>query len=197
VAPRLLEDVYNAADAVVVGGLLITLLKHSDRVQSASLAQLVNVIAPIMSEPGGSAWRQTIFHPFAITSRLASGDVLRVLVDTPTVTTQMHGEVPALDAVATYDAAQDRGAVFLVNRSVSDEHTVTIDVGGLVPDGSAPQVLEAFLVHEDDPYARNTLQDQDRVVPQSLKTTVEEDGDLTVTVPPVSWAAIAFTRRTP
>ncbi len=68
-APRLLEDVYTVADAVVVGNLLMTLLKHSDRVTSASLAQLVNVIAPIMTEPGGPAWRQTTFFPFSITSR--------------------------------------------------------------------------------------------------------------------------------
>ena len=62
-APRQLEDVYTVADAVVVGNLLMTLLKRSDRVTSASLAQLVNVIAPIMTEPGGPAWRQTTFHP--------------------------------------------------------------------------------------------------------------------------------------
>ena len=67
-APRLLEDVYSLADAVVVGDLLITLLQHADRVRAASLAQLVNVIAPIMTEPGGAAWRQTTFYPFALTA---------------------------------------------------------------------------------------------------------------------------------
>ena len=64
VAPRLLEDSYSVLDAVVVGSLLISLLKHADRVTSACLAQLVNVIAPIMTEPRGDAWRQTIFFPF-------------------------------------------------------------------------------------------------------------------------------------
>ncbi|MDQ4138551.1 MAG: alpha-L-arabinofuranosidase, partial [Actinomycetota bacterium] len=79
-APRLLEDVYSVADAVVLGNLLITLLANSDRVTSASLAQLVNVIAPIMTEPGGAAWRQTTFFPFATTSRLAKGVVLKPVV---------------------------------------------------------------------------------------------------------------------
>ncbi len=69
VAPRVIEDEYNVADAVVVGNLLISLLRHSDRVTAACQAQLVNVIAPIRTEPGGPAWRQTIFHPFALTSR--------------------------------------------------------------------------------------------------------------------------------
>ena len=73
VAPVLLEDRYNVADAVVVGNLLISLLRHTDRVHSASLAQLVNVIAPIMTEPGGRSWKQTIFHPFAQASRYARG----------------------------------------------------------------------------------------------------------------------------
>ena len=77
VAPRLLEDAYSVADAVVFGNLMISLLKHADRVTSASLAQLVNVIAPIMTEPGGPAWQQTTFFPFATTSRLAVGHVAR------------------------------------------------------------------------------------------------------------------------
>ena len=72
------------ADAVVFGNLMISLLKHADRVTSASLAQLVNVIAPIMTEPGGPAWRQTTFFPFAITSRLAQGEALELKLDAPT-----------------------------------------------------------------------------------------------------------------
>jgi len=79
-APRQLEDAYSVADAVVLGNLLITLLKNSDRVTSASLAQLVNVIAPIMTEPGGEAWRQTTFFPFSVTSRLAEGVVVRPVI---------------------------------------------------------------------------------------------------------------------
>ncbi len=104
VAPRLLEDVYSLADAVVVGNLLISLLRHADRVTSASLAQLVNVIAPIMTEPGGGAWRQTTFFPFAITSRLAQGDALQLALEVPSYATQQYGEVPLVDAVATHDA---------------------------------------------------------------------------------------------
>ncbi len=116
-APRLLEDVYTVADAVVVGNLLMTLLKHSDRVTSASLAQLVNVIAPIMTEPGGPAWRQTTFFPFSITSRLASGEVIRPVIEAPTYHTARHGEAPVIDAVATAD--DGRAAVFLVNRDLT------------------------------------------------------------------------------
>ena len=93
-------------DAVVFGNLLISLLKHADRVTSASLAQLVNVIAPIMTEPGGPAWRQTTFFPFALTSRLARGSALELKLDVATPTRRAaYGEVPLVDAVATHDAA--------------------------------------------------------------------------------------------
>ncbi len=81
----------------------MTLLRRSDRVTSASLAQLVNVIAPIMTEPGGPAWRQTTFHPFSITSRLASGEVIRPVIEAPTYETARHGEASVIDAVATAD----------------------------------------------------------------------------------------------
>ena len=65
VAPPILEEIYNMEDALAFGGCCISLLNHADRVTAACLAQLVNVIAPIMTETGGPAWRQTIFHPFA------------------------------------------------------------------------------------------------------------------------------------
>ena len=90
--PALIEDVYTLADAVVVGTLLITLLRHADRVHIACLAQLANAIAPIMTEPGGAAWRQTIFYPFALTAAYArDGMVLRVEPESPTIETARYG----------------------------------------------------------------------------------------------------------
>jgi alpha-N-arabinofuranosidase len=185
-APRQLEDVYSVADAVVVGNLLMTLLKRSDRVTSASLAQLVNVIAPIVTEPGGPAWRQTTFYPFSITSRLASGEVIRPVIEAPTYTTARHGEAAVVDAVATVD--EDRAAVFLVNRDVAQPAQVTIDVRSL---GSS-RVVEAITLADSDVYAKNTLGEQDRVTPDVNKSAALADGVLTVELPPVSWTAIAL-----
>ncbi|MFP3670429.1 alpha-L-arabinofuranosidase C-terminal domain-containing protein, partial [Priestia sp. SIMBA_032] len=91
----------TVSDAVVFGSLLITLLKHADRVKSASLAQLVNVIAPIMTEPGGPAWKQTTFFPFAATAAHGRGTALRVHVASATYDTERFGAVPLVDAVAT------------------------------------------------------------------------------------------------
>jgi alpha-N-arabinofuranosidase len=113
-APRLIEETYDFADAVVVGSLLISLLRHSDRVAAACLAQLVNAIAPIRTEPGGPAWRQTIFYPFAQASRFACGQVLRAALAAPTYETARFGEVPVVDAVATHDPDTDDLTVFAV-----------------------------------------------------------------------------------
>ncbi|MGX5695536.1 arabinosylfuranosidase ArfA [Agromyces soli] len=188
VAPRLLEDVYSVADAVVFGNLLISLLKHADRVTSASLAQLVNVIAPIMTEPGGIAWRQTTFFPFSITSRLAQGDALALKLEVPTYETKAYGTVPLVDAVATHDAATGRSAVFLVNRSVSEPVTLTVDIASL----GEVSLLESHTLSDDDVYAKNTLADPERVAPRANDSVRIEGGSLTVTLPPVSWTALSL-----
>ncbi|WP_433796136.1 alpha-N-arabinofuranosidase [Actinoplanes sp. CA-252034] len=185
VAPRLLEDVYTVADAVTVGGLLITLLNHADRVTSASLAQLVNVIAPIMTEPGGPAWRQTTFFPFSLTSASAGGTSLAVHLDADTVTTSRYGEVPAVAAAATVD---DHGTIrlFLQNRDVTAPATVTVDLNGFPAHSSAT----ATGIWDDDPYAANTRDEPDRVRPRANETVAISGNVVTITLPPVSWTAL-------
>jgi alpha-N-arabinofuranosidase len=186
VAPRLLEDVYSVADAVVFGNLLISLLKHADRVTSASLAQLVNVIAPIMTEPGGPAWKQTTFFPFATTSRLATGTALEVKLEAPEYDTAVYGTVPLIDAVATHDAETGRTAVFLVNRSQTEEATVTIDIATL----GAVSVLSAQTLADSDIGAKNTLAEPERVGLADNASAAVAGGTVTVTLPAVSWTAI-------
>ncbi|WP_426519422.1 alpha-N-arabinofuranosidase [Diaminobutyricibacter sp. McL0618] len=190
VAPRLLEDSYSVADAVVFGSLLISLLKHADRVTSASLAQLVNVIAPIMTEPGGAAWRQTTFFPFALTSRLATGSALEVRLTSDTYATDAYGEVDLVDAVATHDEATGTTAVFLVNRSQTEHATVTIDLAAL----GGVSVRDAQTLTDDDIQARNTLDDQTRVGLRPNTSVVVDDATttITITLPPVSWTALSL-----
>jgi alpha-N-arabinofuranosidase len=191
VAPRLLEDKYSVLDAVVVGNLLISLLKHADRVRSAALAQLVNVIAPIMTEPGGPAWRQTTFFPFATTSRLAQGTALDVRVESPDYATSSYGLVPLVDAVASYDAASGSTAVFLVNRSLTDEADVTVDLRGL----GDVSVTSASSLYDEDMDAANTLEEPYRVGLRPTPTAEITDGHLRLVLPPVSWTAVELGGR--
>jgi len=189
--PRLAEDDYTVADAVTVGSLLITLLRHCDRVRAASLAQLVNVIAPIRTEPGGPAWRQTTFHPFAETARHARGTALQTLVDAPTMPTAAYGDVPVLDAVAV--RTDDGLAVFLVNRSAEADVDIEIDLAAW----PSLVVTEAKLLHEDDPWRTNSVD-----APNAVELRPHPDlapgrpagHRLTFALPPVSWAVLTLAR---
>jgi alpha-N-arabinofuranosidase len=189
VAPPLLEDHYSVADAVVVGSLLISLLRHSDRVHSASLAQLVNVIAPIMTEPGGRVWKQTTFHPFALTARYAAGDVLDVRVDTPSHETAKFGDTPLLDAVATWDEAAGAMSMFVVNRSV--DQPMTLDL--VVRSEADLRVVEALTMADDDPYAKASAEDDSTLVPRPNASARLVDGRLRVELPAVSWSVVRLT----
>jgi alpha-N-arabinofuranosidase len=184
VAPRLLEDSYTVVDAVVVGSLLISLLNHADRVSSASLAQLVNVIAPIMTEPGGAVWKQTTFFPFAVTSRLAGATALTSRLVSDTYETSAYGTVKIVDAAVTTDSLGT--SVFLVNRSTTDASTVTLDIAAL----GDVSVVEAVSIFDDDIHAANTLSDPSRVSLRTITTADIVDGLLTLELPPVSWTAL-------
>ncbi|WP_422115838.1 alpha-N-arabinofuranosidase [Brachybacterium sp. UNK5269] len=192
VAPVLLEDIYSAQDAVVFGNLLISLLRHSDRVASASLAQLVNVIAPIMTEPGGRAWKQTTFHPFALTSRHAKGEVLQVNIDAPRFENQRFGSSSSADAVATWDDESGDLALFVVNRDASGSLSLGVDLaaGGF----GELELVEALTLHHEDPYAANSADAPDTVAPQVNDTVVVEDGRLRGELPAISWSVLRLRR---
>ena len=121
IAPPLLEDIYNLEDALVVGSLLITLIKNSDRVKIACLAQLVNVIAPIMTENGGKAWLQTIFYPFYYTSCYGRGTALVCECCCESYINEKYGEVPYIEATAVLSEDEGTIVVFAVNRSLENE----------------------------------------------------------------------------
>ncbi|MDQ1064949.1 arabinosylfuranosidase ArfA [Streptomyces canus] len=190
-APRLLEDNYSVTDAVVLGSMLIALLRHADRVTSASLAQLVNVIAPVMTEPGGPAWRQTTFFPFAQASAYGRGRVLRVEVDSPTYPTARFGDVPLLHATAVTDDETGDITVFAVNRSQTDTLPLEIDLRGF----DARTVAEHLVLADSDPEATNTADRPDRVTPHAATGTTLTDGVLHAELEPLSWNMIRLTRR--
>ncbi|MBR7831737.1 alpha-N-arabinofuranosidase [Actinospica durhamensis] len=193
-APRLLEDVYTVTDAVVVGSMLIALLRHADRVAIACLAQLVNVIAPIMTEPGGPAWRQTTFFPFAETAKYArDARVLAVNVHAPTHETAKHGSVPLVHATAVTAADSEHAPVtiFAVNRSQSEALPLQVDLRGL---DHLTRVIEHVGIHDENPDAANTLAEPERValrpIEGSAVTVTGAGRALTATLPPLSWSLI-------
>jgi alpha-L-arabinofuranosidase len=185
VAPPLLEDTYTVADAVVVGSMLIALLRHSDRVAIACLAQLVNAIAPIRTETGGPAWRQTSYYPFSHTARLARGRVLQVEPSSPVLSTATYGDVPVIHAVATHDDETGDVALFVVNRHVEAPVELSLEHRAF----PRHRVVEHVVLTDDDIRAVNTRERPDRVVPQE-HSGGGSDGTAPVLLPPVSWNVI-------
>ncbi|WP_265520452.1 alpha-N-arabinofuranosidase [Oerskovia flava] len=189
-APAIIEDEYAVADAVVVGSLLNSLLRHADRVTMANQAQLVNVIAPIRTEPDAAAWRQTIFWPFAITAARARGEALRIAVDAPLVSTAAYGDVPSVDVAGTVDG--DRVELFLVNR----DHRAPVEVtlGGAGQGFAlAGEALVLTVPEGRDRFATNT-RDEQPVRPTALPVR-EVAGEVLATLPALSWAAVSLTVR--
>jgi len=187
--PALIEDTFSLADAVAVGGFLNALLRHADRVKIACQAQLVNVIGLLRTQEHGPAWPQTIFHPFAHTSRLARGTSLRVEPKGARHATAAFGEVDTVDASATWDEATGDVAVFLVNRHPSEPVGVTIDARGF----AGLQVTECLRLEGDDPRRTNTAAQPRAVQPRPDPAVRVEGGCVELRLSPASWTALAMT----
>jgi alpha-N-arabinofuranosidase len=198
VAPPILEEIYTMKDALVFGGACISLLNHADRVKAGCLAQLVNVIAPIMTETGGPAWRQTIFWPFAHFSNLGRGRVLRAQIDAPTYAANyfdprgaqdLHfplSDVPYLKLAAVHDEQAGALTVFALNRSLTEEMPLRVTTTGF----SMLVVDQALQLHDADLEAINTKANPDRVKPSALSGVLAQGGALTATLRPASWNVI-------
>jgi alpha-N-arabinofuranosidase len=161
--PHLLEDVYTMEDALVVGCLINSLLRHADRVKIACLAQLVNVIAPIMTENGGLAWRQTIYWPLLYASRHGRGVSMDVKIDAPSHECSDFGEVPYLDASAVLSEDGSSLSIFCVNRS---GEAMDLDLRAVGFHAKAP--VEHVELRHDDLKATNTAAAPCRVEPRRL-----------------------------
>jgi alpha-N-arabinofuranosidase len=176
-APHLLEEIYNLEDALVVGGLVNSLIRHSDRVKVACLAQLVNVIAPIMTNENGF-YRQTIYYPYSWALQFARGRALSLVPEGPTydVSRLGHptesigiagpgfGAVPYLDVMATLDTDSKSGALFILNRDLNNARDLEIDWHDLTPTA----VTNCQTITGNDLKAVNSFEQPNRVVPQKL-----------------------------
>ena len=188
--PHQLEDVYNFEDALLVGSALITLLRHSDRVKIACMAQLVNVIAPIMTSDTG-AWRQTIFYPFMHASTMGRGKVLYTTVLSPTYACKITDTAPYLDAVVVEDEEAETLTVFAVNKSLDEGMTLRCDLRQY-----ADYVVERHIVLEsEDLKAVNTENDPFRVVPRDGGESKNDRGDFTAILNAHSWNVIRLKKR--
>ncbi len=185
--PHLLEEIYNLEDALLVGGILNTLIRNADRVKLACLAQLINVIAPIMTNANGM-FRQTIYYPYSWALQYARGSVLNLLVDSPTYEVSGMGQVPYLDAAGTVSSEDGKVSLFILNRDLSKAHTIEVNWQDKAP-GKA---LSASLLTGDDLKAFNSFETPQKVAPRTLDKPSISGGRAKFEVPARSYAVIQW-----
>ena len=196
VAPPILEEVYTMQDALAFGGACISLLNHADRVRAACLAQLVNAIAPIMTAPGGAAWRQTIFWPFADFANFGHGTVLRTQIDSPTYSATYLDprgkddlrfalpEVPYLKLSAV--RGEGTLTLFALNRHLDEPMTLKVSVRGF----GQLSLDRAHSLHDSDLDAANTADEPDRIRPLPLGAAEVHNNEVVATLPRASWSVL-------
>jgi alpha-L-arabinofuranosidase len=171
-APPLLEEVYNLEDGLLVGGFVNTLLRNAERVRVGCLAQLVNVIAPLVTSDTG-VLRQSIYYPYAWALAYARGRVMELRVEAETYPIRAAGlqadfarndQVPFVDVVATLDSENARAAVLMLNRDLEGERDVTVEWRDVTPS----RVLVCETLTGADLKAFNTFEQPRRVAPQRL-----------------------------
>jgi len=178
----LLEDIYNFEDALLAGSILNTFLRNADRVRVACLAQLVNVIAPIMTRNGGGAWAQTTYWPMKYASQYGRGVSLQPVMESPVYDSKLFNEVPLADASAVL---RDDGSValFVVNRSLEEDMELTVDLRAF---GNL-QVKNHVLLTHSDLKAVNTEANPNNVSPVKGEGGTMDGGVLTLNLKKLSW----------
>lgn len=185
----LLEDVYNFGDALLAGGMLITLLRNSDRVKIACLAQLVNVIAPIMTSERG-CWAQTIYWPFMHASQLGRGTSLRPIIHSPLYSSTDYDDVPLVDAAAVLG---DDGSlnIFVLNRSTDSDIELSCDLRAF----GYIDFKEQIILHHDYVNATNSEDKPNEVIPATHHNCQSENGKFSIRLPALSWNVIRFSEQ--
>jgi alpha-L-arabinofuranosidase len=185
-APRLLEDIYNFEDVLQVGCILNTFIRKSNVVRIACIAQLVNVIAPIMTEPGGPAWRQSIYWPYYFVSVFGRGAALNLAVRCPGYDADVADNVPYIDIAGVHDEAGGTVTFFAVNRHGTETLSAEVSLQGF----GAGRILDHQVMTHGDLGAVNTGISPANVAPRTGSGATLDGGVLSVALPPYSYQMI-------
>jgi alpha-L-arabinofuranosidase len=186
VAPPEFEDMYNMEDALMVGCLLISLLKHADRVKVACLAQLINTIAPITTVTGGGLWLQTTYYPYLHASLYGRGTVLHPIIRSPKYDSKDFTDVPYLEAIAVYNEEQSQVTVFAVNRHLTEELDLQVDLRSF----GEVKILEHLVLEHEDLKAVNTLGQPHHVSPHNRGNARADGSRMEAHLGKASWNVI-------
>lgn len=185
IAPHLLEEPYNFEDALVAGSMMIALLRHSDRVKIASYAQLVNVLAPIMTDDNGKLWKNTIFYPIYYTSKYGRGTAIQGIINSDTYDCAEFSDVPYLDAVTVLSDEEDYLTIFAVNKATEDDLSVNLDIRSF----GEIELIEHVSYENNDVYEINSLDSPEAVMPQNNELQTDLSN---IVLGKLSWNMLRF-----
>jgi len=186
-APHLAEDIYNLEDALVVAQWLNVFLRKSHVLKIACVAQIVNVISWLHTR-GDELLKQPSYYVFKLVSNLARGEALNVLVKAPLVETKQYDAVPTLDVSASYDTENQRGTIFLVNRSLKEP--VVTDL--IWQDKKVVKIDNAWQLAGSDPKGINSWEEPNRLVANPISSPTVKDDQVSMQLPPLSFTVMTF-----
>ena len=191
-APHLAEEIYTLEDALVVAQWLNLFLRKSDVLKIACVAQIANVISWLHTRTDGLL-KHPSYYVFQLVSNFARGDALDLHVTAPLVQTSQYGDVPALDVSASFNPETDEGAMFLVNRSMTD--AIVTDL--VWQDGEAARITGAWQLTGPDPKETNTWEAPSRLVAHPISAPGINNGRCTISLPPLSFTVLRTTAEAP
>ncbi len=187
IAPEILEDNYSLLDALVFAGMGIVILNNADRVKIACLAQLVNVIAPIITQRNGMAIKQTIFYPFKDFATYARGTVLGTSVKTDSIQS-CYGDAPFISISAVKKQKINELTLFCLNIDQKDVHSTELKLSSF----QNAKMTNWYVLNGPDINIRNTFQNPYAIVPKKNKTVQSENKTFKIDIQPLSWNVLTF-----
>ncbi|MCD7745990.1 MAG: alpha-N-arabinofuranosidase [Lachnospiraceae bacterium] len=182
-APSILQEKYSLLDAVVVGGLGITLLNNADSVEIACLAQLINVIAPITTVRGGGVYRQAIYHPFHMLSKYGRGIAMKAVVEAPTYSSN-YGELNVVEPAVVYNEESREVRIFVLNCDENEDVELAINLQGY----GDLKVKKHLTLCGENPEIINTIDEPENVTMKEVEVKAEKS----VVLPKLSWNVVVL-----
>jgi alpha-N-arabinofuranosidase len=197
-----LEERYTLADALAVATYFNVFIRKCRTVRMANLAQMVNVLAPIITTPDGLV-QQTSYHVFALYSRHMRGHAVDVHV-----AGEMHelgrdaeisrwphrvadlGPFTMLDAVAVKHDTRNQLTLAVVNRSLTRDITASISIVG----SCSPYRAQAWQLGGADVNASNSVAQPTAVLPL-VKPSEIRQGDFDYSFPAHSLTLLELNGR--
>ena len=186
--PSIAEDSYTLLDALVVGGMLCTILNNADRIKIACLAQLVNALSPIHTEKGGGVLKHSTFYPFMQVSNYGKGIVVKNLMSCDNFITDKYGEIPVIHSSTTFDAEDNKLTFFSLNCDKENDIELKLHLDGFGP----LKIIEHIVMCGSNLFASNNSKEPDKIIPRLNPVKKSAGREFDIILPKLSWNVIRF-----